>query len=231
MFIVLQLKMIKNDQNERDRIDIRNVLEEYIYDVRDKFSDGPWSKYIPGGGAQILSQAMALEEWLYEDGSDCSKQEYETKLNELRALAGPAQLRSHERETQPSEFNDLGHTVQMALKAVTEYRAGAVKYDHLTETEILNLSEAAERAQKWHDEQMGQFAKTPLTDDLPIKSTDIRLQQQTLAACMNSVLNRPKPKPPTPPAASATPADKTAETKEEQPSTGEPTVNDPMDVE
>lgn len=221
-----QLKMIKNDQNERDRIDIRNVLEEYIYDMRDKFSDGPWSKYIPGGGAQILSQAMSLEEWLYEDGSDCSKQEYEAKLNELRALAGPAQVRSHERETQPSEFTDLGHTVQMALKAVAEYRSGALKYDHLTETEILNLSEAAERVQKWHDEQMGHFLKTPLTDDLPIKSTDIRLQQQTLATCMNSVLNRPKPKPPTPPA-----TEKAAEAEQQPQSAAESTVNDPMDVE
>ena len=35
--------------------------------------------------------------------------------------------------------------------------------------------------------------------DAPVKVADIRHEYQTLTTCVNSVLNRPKPKPPTPP--------------------------------
>lgn len=38
------------------------------------------------------------------------------------------------------------------------------------------------------------------TQDPPVKLADIRHETQTLTTCTNSVLNRPKPKPPTPPA-------------------------------
>lgn len=222
--------MIKNDQNEKERVDVRNALEEYIYDMRDKLAEeGLLAPYVVEADRQsICTQLNDLETWLYEEGEDCEKEQYNTKLTNLHTVTDPIKARSFEREQQPIEFNALGHSIQMAIKAVTEYRDGSVKYDHLTETEILNLSEAAEKAQKWHDEQIGAFHKLTKTADLPIKHTDVRHQQHTLTACMNSVLNRPKPKPPTPPVDKA---QEQAKTEQQPPTSAEPTVNDPMDVE
>lgn len=220
--------MIKYDQNEKERVDVRNALEETIYELRDKLAEeGQLAPYVVASEREtICGQLQDLENWLYEEGEDCEKDQYATKLADLRTVSAPIKARSAEREQQPAEFSALGHAIQMAVKAVAEYRAGAAKYDHLTETEILNVSEAAEKAQKWHDQQIGALRSTPKTADLAVTHGEVRLQTQTLTACANSVLNRAKPAPP-PPAAEKTDAAK----EEASPTAGEPTINDQMDVE
>jgi heat shock protein len=37
------------------------------------------------------------------------------------------------------------------------------------------------------------------TQDPPVKIAEVRHEWQTLTTCVNSVINRPKPRPPTPP--------------------------------
>lgn len=227
--------MIKNDQNEKERVDVRNALEETIYELRDKLAEeGTLAPFIVNAEREaICSQLNDLENWLYEEGEDCEKDQYATKLADLRTASAPIKARSTEREQQPAEFSALGHAIQMAVKAVGEYRAGSAKYDHLTETEILNVSEAAEKAQKWHDQHINALQSTPKTQDLAIKHTEIRLQTQTLSACANSVLNRSKPAPPPTPAAEKMTANgsETSGSGKEDAAGAEPTINDPMDVE
>lgn len=222
--------MIQNDRQEKERVDARNALEEFIYDMRDKLAEeGPLALYVSESDRQnICAKLNELENWLYEEGEDCDRDTYRDKLNHLRGLTDPIKARNLEYERQPRDFDDLGHSIQMARKSVLEYRDGAVKYNHLTETEILNLSESADRAQKWHDEQIGKFQRSSKTVDLPVKSSEIRHETHTLNQCMNSVLNRPKPKPPTPPREE--PAADNKQAKDEP--TAEPTISeDKMDVE
>lgn len=225
-------KMIKNDLSEKERIDARNALEETIYELRDKLAeDGQLAAYVPAGERETICAKLSdLENWLYEEGEDCDKEQYAGKLEELRTVTAPIKARSTERELQPAEFSALGHAIQMAAKAVGEYRSGAEKFNHLTETEILNVSEAAEKAQKWHDVHIAALQTTSKTTDLSITHGEVRLQTQTLTVCLNSVVNRPKPTPPPPAEKPAADAGK-EETPAGQPPTGEPTINDPMDVE
>lgn len=194
--------MIDNDEKEKQRVDARNALEESVYELRDKFSaDGPLAQYIDGNSRQSLVQQLNdLENWLYEDGEDCSCEIYRTKLQELHAQTDPVKERSFEYENQPRTFDELGHAIQMARKSVDEFRAKVPKYDHILESEILNVSEAADRAEKWSNENRGRLQNSPRTSDPAVRITDIRHETQTLSACLSSVLNRPKPKPPTPPA-------------------------------
>lgn len=222
--------MIKSDLNEKERIDVRNALEETIYELRDKLAEeGPLAAYVVSAEREkICAQLNELENWLYEEGEDCEKDQYSAKLTELRTVTAPIKARHTERELLPTEFAALGHAIQMAVKAVAEFRSGAVKYDHLTETEMLNVGEAAEKAQKWHDTQIGVLQSTPKTADLAVAHGEVRLQTQTLAAVTNSVVNRPKP---TPPPADKAAADPAGAGKEDAPPAGEPTINDPMDLE
>lgn len=198
-----EAKMIANDEQEKERVDARNALEEYVYDMREKLQDGPLTPYInENDRLNICNQLYDLENWLYEEGEDCDRDVYKGKLKNLHSQTDPIKARCHEFESQPSAFDELGHTIQMARKAINEYRSGSPKYDHLTETEILNITEAADKAQKWLDDSRNKFNRTPKTSDPPVKLNDIRHEWQTLSTCISSVLNRPKPKPPTPPATS-----------------------------
>uniref|UniRef100_A0A0K8TST6 Putative heat shock 70 kDa protein 4-like isoform x3 n=1 Tax=Tabanus bromius TaxID=304241 RepID=A0A0K8TST6_TABBR len=197
-------KMIASDEQEKERVDARNALEEYVYDMREKLQEGPLAPYInENDRLNICNQLYDIENWLYEEGEDCDRDVYKGKLKNLHSQTDPIKARCHEFESQPSAYDELGHTIQMARKAVDEYRGGSLKYDHLTETEILNITEAADKAQRWLDDARNKFHRTAKTSDPPVKLNDIRHEWQTLSTCMNSVLNRPKPKPPTPPATNA----------------------------
>lgn len=163
--------MIGNDEKEKERVDARNALEEYVYDMREKLSeDGPLSTYIENNQrVNICQQLNDLENWLYEDGEDCENETYRSKLSDLHNQTDPIKARSFEYEQQPNAFNDLGHSVQMARKSINEFRTNAAKYDHITEVEILNVSEATDRAQHWLEENSGRIVKSSKTIDPPVR--------------------------------------------------------------
>lgn len=193
--------MINNDEKEKDRVDARNALEEFVYDMRDKLSeDGPLSSYVETNQRQAICQQLNdLENWLYEEGEDCENEVYRLKLNDLHGKTDPIKARSLEYEQQPNAFNELGHAIQMARKTLDEFRTNTVKYNHLTDLDIVNVMEATDHAQKWFEENSGRLTQSSKTHDPPVRVGDIRNTLHTLQGAVNSVMNRPKPKPPTPP--------------------------------
>lgn len=196
-----QGKMISNDRQEKERIDARNALEEFVYDMRNKLQEGGnLYEYIDDSTRDsICNQLGDIENWLYEDGETCEREIYKSKLAELHQKTDPIKVRHDEYEGQQQAFNDLGHAIQMSYKAVEQYRAGDAKYDHLTETEMLNITEQAEKTQRWFEDARGKLSTVKKTQDPLVKVADIRHEFNTLSTCVNSVLNRPKPRPATPP--------------------------------
>lgn len=148
----------------------------------------------------ICSQLNELENWLYEDGEDCDRETYVNKLKALQTQTNPIKERAHDYELCPSVFDELKYAISNARAAVFEFKKGVAKYDHLTETEFINIAEHADKAQKWLDTNLAKFAQSPRTVDSPVKVADIRHEVQTINTCVNSVINRPKPKPATKPA-------------------------------
>lgn len=193
--------MISNDRQEKERIDARNALEEFVYEMRGKLQeDGNLFEYVDDSTReQICNQLDDIENWLYEDGETCEREVYKTRLNDLQQKTDPIKLRHDEYEGQQPAFNDLGHAIQMSYKAVEQYRSGDPKYDHLTETEMLNITEQAEKTQRWYEDARGKLSNVKKTQDPPVKIADVRHEYNTITACVNSVLNRPKPRPATPP--------------------------------
>lgn len=193
--------MISNDRQEKERIDARNALEEFVYEMRGKLQEGGnLYEYINDQTRdQICQQLDDLENWLYEDGETCEREVYKTRLNELHQKTDPIKNRFDEYEGHQQAFNDLGHAIQMSYKAVEQYRSGDPKYDHLTETEMLNITEQAEKTQRWFEDARGKLSSIRKTEDPPVKLADVRHEYNTLSTCVNSVLNRPKPRPATPP--------------------------------
>ncbi|XP_014098113.1 heat shock 70 kDa protein 4 isoform X2 [Bactrocera oleae] len=196
-----EAKMIANDARETQRVDARNALEEYVYDMRNKLQGGPLERYVLEADREaICSQLNDLENWLYEEGEDCDRDTYVNKLKGLHTQTDPIKERANDYENAPVVFDELNHSIQIAHSAINEFKKGAPKYDHLTEAEFLNISEAADKAQKWLNSNMTKFTQTPRMYDSPVKVADIRHEVQTLNACVNSVINRPKPKPAAKPA-------------------------------
>lgn len=193
--------MISNDRREKERLDARNALEEYVYEIRGKIQEGGnLFEYVDDQIRDTICRELDdTENWLYEDGETCEREVYKTKLTDLHSKSDPIKIRCDEYTGQAQAFNDLGHAIQMARKAVEQYRSGDPKYDHLTETEMLNISEQADKTQKWFEDARGKLSVVRKTQDPPVKVSEVRHEWQTLTTCVNSVINRPKPRPPTPP--------------------------------
>lgn len=78
--------MVAEDRQEKERIDAKNALEEYVYDLRGKISDedqlGP---YVTDNEREALSRVLdQVEDWLYGDGEECNRQVYVDKLTSLK---------------------------------------------------------------------------------------------------------------------------------------------------
>ncbi|XP_017034188.1 heat shock 70 kDa protein 4 isoform X1 [Drosophila kikkawai] len=220
-------KMIGNDQRETERIDAKNALEEFVYDMRNKLQDGPLERFVVESEREaIVAQLNDLENWLYEDGEDCERETYTSRLQALHQKTDPIKVRANDYELCPAVFEELKGSIAIARLAVAEFRKGVPKYDHLTETEFINISETADKAQKWLDTHLSKFAQSPRTADSPVQVSAVRHEVQTLNACVSSVINRAKPKPAP---KTATPP-KDGEANAEQ-NGGEPTKGDKMDVD
>lgn len=78
--------MIANDRQEKERVDARNALEEYVYDLRAKLGDEAQLAHFVCDSDRdgITSQLNDMETWLYEEGEDCNRQIYVDKLDHLK---------------------------------------------------------------------------------------------------------------------------------------------------
>lgn len=200
-FLEQELKMITNDRQEKERVDAKNALEEFIYDMRGRIQEGgELFEYVNDSNrVGICEELEKLENWLYEEGEDCERQVYKDRLGNLHKQTDPIKFRHSEYTGQPGAVEQLRHEIQLARKSVDQYRAGEERYNHLTETEMLNISEAADKAEKFVNDVTAKLGRRDLTQDPPIKVADITHEYETLKTCVRSVLSRPKPKAPSPP--------------------------------
>ncbi|XP_068149135.1 heat shock 70 kDa protein 4 isoform X2 [Drosophila tropicalis] len=227
-------KMIVNDQKETERIDAKNALEEFVYDMRNKLQGGPLERFVVENvRSSIVAQLNDLENWLYEDGEDCEREIYTSRLQSLQQQTDPIKARAHDYELCPAVFEELKASVAHARQAVNEFRKGVPKYDHLTETEFINISEMADKTQKWLDDNLSKFTQTPRTSDSPVQVAAVRQEVQLLNACVNSVINRAKPKPPptASPKTTTPPKDGSAADGNAEQNGGVPTGDNKMDVD
>lgn len=75
--------MQRQDRDEKERLDNRNALEEYIYELRQQL-DNDLNVFVdPEEKNSILGALRSLEDWIYDDGCDEKKEVYIGKLTEL----------------------------------------------------------------------------------------------------------------------------------------------------
>ena len=73
------------DRQERDRIDSKNALEEFVLAIRGRIHDDQdLAPYLePATRDQLARLSDDTENWLYDDGEDCEKALYTQKLQEV----------------------------------------------------------------------------------------------------------------------------------------------------
>jgi len=76
--------MRAEDRMEKERIDAKNALEEYVYHLREKLESDYVNFVTPAYKTQFFDVLSEIENWLYEDGSEESRHEYSQRLDKLK---------------------------------------------------------------------------------------------------------------------------------------------------
>lgn len=228
-YIEQEGKMIATDRQEKERIDVRNSLEEYIYDMRNRISsEEDLASYIVDADREkIAKQLEELEYWLYEDGEDCAKNIYSEKLDMLKSVGEPIKRRKIEYTTFPSVKDQAIQLISKAESDIDAFNKGSEQFNHLDTAEVDKLAETLKSAKRWLEEKAAQVAATPLFKDIPIKLDEFVREKHSIEENVSKVLYKPKPAPKVEP---PPPPPKEEEKKETEPMETEQPVENGKDA-
>ncbi|XP_027507227.1 heat shock protein 105 kDa isoform X2 [Corapipo altera] len=194
MYIETEGKMIMQDKLEKERNDAKNAVEEYVYEFRDKLS-GPYEKFVCEKDLQGFSALLTeTEGWLYEEGEDEAKQVYIEKLENLKKLGTPIEMRYQEAEERPKLLEELGHRLQYYATITGEFRNKDEKYIHIDEMEMMKVEKCVSEVVEWMNNAVSAQAKKSLDQDPAVHSSEIKAKLQELNNVCEPVVTQPKPK-------------------------------------
>uniref|UniRef100_A0A8C9N1S5 Heat shock protein family H (Hsp110) member 1 n=1 Tax=Serinus canaria TaxID=9135 RepID=A0A8C9N1S5_SERCA len=191
MYIETEGKMIMQDKLEKERNDAKNAVEEYVYEFRDKLS-GPYEKFVCEKGFSAL--LAETEGWLYEEGEDEAKQVYVEKLENLKKLGTPIEMRFQEAEERPKLLQELGHRLQYYATIAGEFKNKDEKYIHIDEMEMMKVEKCVSEVVEWMNNAVSAQAKKSLDQDPAVHSSEIKAKLQELNNVCEPVVTQPKPK-------------------------------------
>lgn len=194
-----ECKMINEDKLEKERIDARNALEEYVYDLRAKLSEeDQLATFITESDKEALCRTLDdTENWLYEEGEDCQRHVYAERLQRLKSQGEPIKERRSEFEGRNHALEEIAGALQLTKKGADHIKASIGKddkYSHITEEEIKKVEKAIQEKWSWLEEKRVQLAGTPRTQQPPVTVAQIRAEKQALDSVVLPILNKPKPK-------------------------------------
>ncbi|KAJ4757780.1 heat shock protein 70 [Rhynchospora pubera] len=175
----LQYKDLLMEQT-RDR---KNQLEGYVYDIRNKLFERYRSFASESEKEGISTSLQQTEDWLYEDGDNETEKVYACKIEELKKLVDPIEIRCKEEEARASATRELldcivGH--RMAVDSMTSYEKDAV------------LNECA-KAEQWLRDRSQQQEPLPRNVDPVLWSHEISKKRQELDLMCKNIVSRGSP--------------------------------------
>jgi len=189
-----ECKMIMADRQEKERIDAKNALEEYIYDMRARVND-ELAAFITECDRNSFSKSLEeLENWLYEDGEEQNKQTYNDKLSQLKHHGEPIKERQREFEERPRVLEEFGAALQLVRKAVDMFQNKDERYAHLGTSDMEKVQKAVNEKQTWLDKSLHALSRITPQQTPPVTVAQIRKEKEALESVVYPILNKPKPK-------------------------------------
>eukprot|EP00980_Cylindrotheca_fusiformis_P001438 scaffold345_cov134-Cylindrotheca_fusiformis.AAC.49 len=195
-FHEVEVELANQDRIVRETADMRNELESYIYDMRDKLSS---ERQLGSFGTQAEKDAfdkkqMEVENWLYEDGFDATKSVYASKLAELKKIGGPIEFRASEAENRPVAIAAIQKNVEK-FKTWLADAQGNDKFAHITEEEWDKCHKACDSTSSWVYDMLDKQGSMAQNVDPVVTIAEINTKSQELSTICGPVMHKPAPKP------------------------------------
>lgn len=161
----IELQLAQQDLKMERMKDKKNALESYVYEMRDKIFSKYQSFATESERDEISINLQKTEEWLYEDEPDDESENiYNQKLEDLRKLVDPIEIRYKEDEAREKARKDL-------LSCIADYRMNAGSH---TAGERDAVIDECNKAEKWLQEKTQQQDSLPKNVDPVLWSCEIK---------------------------------------------------------
>ena len=191
-----EVAMANHDRVVRETADMRNELESYIFDMRDKIiSDSDLAPYItPEEKDKFNKRQEEIENWLYEEGFDASKSVYAEKLAELKALGGPSEIRAYEAANRPNAVASLQKNIEKYKTWLNESQ-GNENFAHITEEEFSKCHAKCDEVSSWVYEMLDKQGSVALHANPVFTVADVNAKNVELTNVCSPIMHKPAPKP------------------------------------
>lgn len=192
----MEVAMANNDRIIKETADMRNELESYIYDMRDRIvSDSHLGMYATTeekGAFQDANEKM--ENWLYEDGFDATKKVYAEKLAELKALGSPIERRQVEAQARAACVDALKVNLDKFQNWVNDSQADE-SFAHISDEEREKTRLLVDSISGWMYEMLDRQGNLNLNQDPVLTVAELRAKNDELVKTCSPIMNKPKPLP------------------------------------
>eukprot|EP00055_Hartaetosiga_balthica_P008360 m.30932 g.30932 ORF g.30932 m.30932 type:complete len:833 (+) comp6263_c0_seq1:41-2539(+) len=192
--IEIEANLALGDRREREKNDARNALEEYIYEMRDKIASVYEEFTKPAENDEFRQRLTKMEDWLYEDGENESKQVYNDQLKDLKLTGDDIVSRKNEWEARPKAIESLQQAIVHYRKFLNECAAGDEKYTHLSEEDVAKVEGHVDKKEKFLASKLAEQQPLAKSDKPAFKSSELTSAEKELTSLCNPIVNKPKPK-------------------------------------
>lgn len=193
-----EVGMANADRIVKETADMRNELESYIYDMRDKLaSDSQLGLFgTADEKSAFLAQNEAIENWLYEDGFDAKKSAFAEKLAELKRLGGPMEKRQTEAMGRAVAVSTLQSSLALYSQWLNTDSISDTKYAHITDEDREAVRSASDSTSAWMYEMLDKQGSLAPHEDAVLTVADLMSKNQSLQNTCGPIMRKPVPPPP-----------------------------------
>ncbi|TVU17178.1 hypothetical protein EJB05_33195 [Eragrostis curvula] len=213
-----EYEMALQDRVMEETKEKKNAVEAYVYDMRNKLYE-KYSDFVASEDKEaLITKLQEVEDWLYEDGEDETKGVYIAKLEELKKVGDPIEVRFKEWEIRDSAVSQLVYCINSFREAAL---SNDQKFEHIEVSEKQKVINECSEAETWLIEKKQQQDSLPKHANPVLLAADLKKKAETLDRFCKPIMTKPKPapKPQTPPPAETTPE---PQTPEQQPDAANP---------
>jgi len=190
-----EVAMANIDRVVRETSDMRNELESYIYDMRDRMgSSSQLGDFATDDEKDAFTNKLeTIENWLYEDGFDATKSVYAEKLADLKQIGGPIETRFLESQGRSSALSALQANLEK-YKQWLNLSQGDEKYAHITDDDRNTCHLKCDEVSSWMYELLDKQGTLPASADPVLKVADIHAKNRELNNVCSPIMFKPVPK-------------------------------------
>ncbi|KAJ6191448.1 hypothetical protein N7519_001469 [Penicillium mononematosum] len=139
-------RLLAFDDSDHDRIlreEALNELESFIYRSRDLADNEEFVKAVKPDQLTVLSERVSkASDWLYEEGDNAKTADFQSKLNDLKAIVNPALKRMKESSSRPARVQLLKDMLKNA-ESMKELIKNQIENDEQIYSSSLSASSAS----------------------------------------------------------------------------------------